>query len=112
MMAMMHRPRRHALGLAAAGLCMAVFVSSAAAVTCTEEIARLEQAYWLAAESRGDSPSGSAERGAAGQRTQLSEAKRAKMEALLNAAKAAEQQRQSAECFAHLSEARSIPEPG
>jgi hypothetical protein len=108
MTAMAHRLRRHALGVAAAGLCMAVLVPGAAAVTCTEEIARVEQAYGLA----GESPSGSAERGTAAQGTRLSEEKRVKMEALLNAAKAAEQQRQSAECFAHLSEARAIPEPG
>jgi hypothetical protein len=104
-----HRPRRQALGLAAAGLCMAALVAPTAAVTCTEEIARLEQAYGLVGERGRESRS---ERGTGPYGTRLSETKRVQMETLLNAAKAAEQQRRSAECFAHLSEARAIPEPG
>jgi hypothetical protein len=107
-----HRPWRLAFVLAAAGLCMVALASPAAALTCAEEIARVEQEYGLSDAPHREPPSGAPDRRAGPLVTELSESKRAQMEALLNAAKAAEQQRQTAECFAYLSEARSIPEPG
>jgi hypothetical protein len=44
--------------------------------------------------------------------SQLSREKRARMEALLQTARAAEAQGNEAECFKRLSEARATPEPG
>lgn len=111
-MSMVLHRRRRGLGLAAAILWALALVSPVAAATCTEEIALLAQQYGLAGAPRLEAPFGTADRGGAWQSTPLSETKRAQMEALLNAAKAAEQQRQTAACFARLSDARAIPEPG
>jgi hypothetical protein len=85
--------RRQAATLAAAGLLAIAVAARVEAATCAEEIALFAEQYGLSG-------------------VPLSPTKRARMEALLNAARAADQQRKTAECFERLSEARAIPEPG
>jgi hypothetical protein len=112
--------RRQAATLAAAGLLAIAVAARAEAATCAEEIALLAEQYDLSGAPHAAQGPGSAPREAAsgsaqprsGSGVPLSATKRARMEAFLNAARAADQQRKTAECFERLSEARAIPEPG
>lgn len=115
----------HIVALAAVLL---LSMTPAASAACADEIRLLAEQYGLdfgkeplagaadtpaTAESRGTDPgdtrvpSGDAA-GAAG----ASNAKRARMQSLLDAARAAEANGSEAQCLERLGEARAIPEPG
>jgi hypothetical protein len=100
----------------------------AASATCSEEIKLLAEQYGLDAtkepaagsaetpatmESRGTGPDDTRvpDAGAAGV-AGATEAKRARMQSLLEAARVAEANGSEAQCLERLGEARAIPEPG
>ena len=115
----------HGIGAAAA---LMLLISPAAAQTCADEIRLLAEQYGLdtakeplagsvetpaTMESRGTGAGDVQvpERDAAGV-AGATEAKRARMQSLLDSARVAEANGAEAQCLERLGEARAIPEPG